>query len=75
MQKRSEFVFFELCRSFAILFDSCTDLLLKEKNLIDTNLKGQVNTASSEAQISTAHPTRLYNKETSESMKWKLKNI
>ena len=28
MQKRSEFDFFRLCRRFAILFDSCTDLLL-----------------------------------------------
>ena len=28
MQKRSEFDFFTLCRRFAILFDSCTDLLL-----------------------------------------------
>ena len=28
MQKRSELDFFRLCRRFAILFDSCTDLLL-----------------------------------------------
>ena len=28
MQKTSEFDFFQLCRRFAILFDSSTDLLL-----------------------------------------------
>ena len=28
MQKKSEFDLFRLCRRFAILFDSCTDLLL-----------------------------------------------
>ena len=28
MQKSSEFDYFRLCRRFAILFDSCTDLLL-----------------------------------------------